>query len=274
MSDLLNKFNILETAEYNGVKIEIVEVSNLEGASSPRMGMELYFGQQSGLKMRMVRIQLRGDSIKTEAGALYYYKGHIQSQTKMGGAVGFIKKGLIGSVTDESAAKPVYTGTGEIYLEPSFKHYIILNLNNTSIIVDKGLFYCCTGDIEVSAQAQGNISSALLGGEGVFQTKLSGTGIVVLESNVPSSEIVAYELQPQEELKVDGNFAIARLETVQFSVTKSDKSLIGSMLNGEGFLNSFIGPGVVWLAPTSPFYYKMMYGNLGNNSINNPSNLR
>lgn len=53
-----------------------------------------------------------------------------------------------------------------------------------------------------------------------------------------------------EELKVDGNFAIARTSGVNFSVTKSDKSLIGSALNGEGFLNTFTGNGTVWLAPT------------------------
>lgn len=273
MSDLLNKINVIETAEYNGAKFELIEISNLEGASSPKMGMELYFGQQAGLKMRQVRVTLSGGSIKTESGALYYYKGNIQSQTKMGGVGGFLKKSLVGGITDESAAKPLYQGNGEIYLEPSFKHYLILNLNNTSIIVDKGLFYCCSGEIDISVQAQGNVSSALLGGEGIFQIKLSGTGVAILELTVPSSEIVAYQLQPGEEMKVDGNFAIARTDSVQFSVTKSDKSILGSMMNGEGFLNTFVGPGIVWLAPTAPFYNEMLFGlPVTNNSFNNSTN--
>ena len=87
---------------------------------------------------------------------------------------------------------------------------------------------------------------------------------------VPSSEIVTYQLQAGEELKVDGNFAIARTSSVNFSVTKSDKSLFGSMVNGEGFLNTFVGPGIVWLAPTAPFYRKIAFGLAGsNNSSNN-----
>lgn len=268
--DLLNKYSVVEAAESNGAVFEILEVSNLEGASNPGMGMELYFAQQAGLKMRQVRVKLNGGSIKTEAGALYYYKGHIQSQTRMGGVGGILKKSIIGGITDESAAKPQYSGEGEIYLEPSFKHYIILNLNSTEIIVDKGLFYCCSGGIDVSTQAQSNLSSALMGGEGLFQIKLSGTGVAVLETTVPSSEIVTYQLQAGEELKVDGNFAIARTSSVNFSVTKSDKSLFGSMVNGEGFLNTFVGPGIVWLAPTAPFYRKIAFGLAGsNNSSNN-----
>ena len=72
------------------------------------------------------------------------------------------------------------------------------------------------------------------------------------ELDVPESEIVSYELTNGEELKVDGNFAIARTSGVSFSVTKSDKSLLGSAINGEGFLNTFKGEGTVWLAPTAP----------------------
>lgn len=269
MSDLLSKYSVLESAKSNGVVFEIIELNNMEGALYPRQGMELYFAQQAGLKMRQVRVLLNNGGIKTEAGALYYYKGHIQSQTKMGGAGGFIMKSLVGKVTDESAAKPMYVGTGEVYLEPSFKHYLPINLNNNAIIVDKGLFYCCSAEIDVSAQMQSNVSSALLGGEGLFQTRLSGTGVAILELTVPATEIVAYELQAGEELKVDGNFAIARTESVSFSVTKSDKGLLGTVMNGEGLLNTFVGPGVVWLAPTAPFYYRVATGTAHSNNSSN-----
>lgn len=269
MSDLLNKYNVLESVSSAGAIFEIIELNNLEGALYPQQGMELYFAQQAGLKMRQVRVKLNDGAIKTEAGALYYYKGHIQAQTKIGGVGGFIKKSLVGSVTDESTAKPMYTGTGEIYLEPSFKHYLPINLNNNTIIVDKGLFYCCSGGIDVSAQMQSNVSSALLGGEGLFQTKLSGTGVAMLELSVPATEIVAYELKPGEELKVDGNFAIARTESVSFSVTKSEKGLIGTIMGGEGLLNTFVGPGVVWLAPTAPFYYRIAMGTAHLNNSHN-----
>ena len=77
---------------------------------------------------------------------------------------------------------------------------------------------------------QKNISSTLLGGEGLFQIELTGSGVVILECSVPKSEIVECEISKSEELKVDGNFAIARTKGVNFSVTKSDKSLFGSAI--------------------------------------------
>jgi uncharacterized protein (AIM24 family) len=170
--------------------------------------------------------------------------------------------------------KPTYRGTGEIMLEPSFKHYMFMELKGNAIIVDKSMFYASSDSVEVGVASQKNISSALLGGEGFFQIKLSGHGIVVLECDVPSNELVLYTLQPGEELKVDGNFAIARTENVTFSVTKSDKSLLGAAMNGEGFLNTFRvsdnQPGKVWLAPTAPLYRKLeMRVAVGSNSSRN-----
>ena len=67
--------------------------------------MQLYFAKQQGLKIRFVRIKLNNTKIKTEAGALYYYKGNIQCKTVVGGLGGIIKKSITGSLTGESAMK-------------------------------------------------------------------------------------------------------------------------------------------------------------------------
>ena len=134
------------------------------------------------------------------------------------------------------------------------------------------MFFCCSSSIEVKSFLQKNISSSILGNEGLFQIELSGNGIVVLECNVPKNEIVEFNLSHGEELKVDGNFAIARTKGISFSVTKSDKTLFGSAINGEGFLNTFSGEGTIWLAPTQPMYQKMKYSMpTNNNSMNNPA---
>lgn len=169
--------------------------------------------------------------------------------------------------------KPEYFGTGEVYLEPSFKHYLVVNLENNAVIVDKEMFYCCSDTINIKPVMQKNLSSVALGQEGIFQIELSGSGVVILESLVPSSEIQQIYLQPGEQLKVDGNFAILRSTSVLFSVTTSDKSLLGSALNKEGFLNTFTTQkgGIVWIAPTAPLYRKLSYGlpisNKGANNI-------
>lgn len=268
--DLDKNMIVLQKCSHNNVDFEVLAYDKLRGAQSVNMAQSMFFAEQTGLKVKQVKITLNNSSIKTEAGALYYSKGKIESKTKSGGATGLFKKAVSGALTNESAIKPTYTGSGEIYLEPSFKHYLVLELDNDSIIVDKGLFFCCSAEIDIKVATQKNVSSALLGGEGVFQIELRGTGVVILELDVPESEIVSYELTNGEELKVDGNFAIARTSGVSFSVTKSDKSLLGSAINGEGFLNTFKGEGTVWLAPTAPMYKRLYTGiSFGNSSINN-----
>ncbi|WP_286311094.1 AIM24 family protein [Romboutsia ilealis] len=270
MNTLENKISIIDSISYDGVDFEIIAYNNLEGSPNVETAMGIFFANQVGLKMKQVRIKLNNSSVKTEAGALYYYKGNIQSKSNIGGVGGLFKKAVSGSITNESAIKPIYSGSGEILLEPSYKHYIIMELNDESIIVDKGMFYCCSDNITVKGVMQKNISSTLLGGEGVFQIELTGSGVVILECNVPKSEIIECKITKGEELKVDGNFAIARTKGVNFSVTKSDKSLFASAINGEGFLNTFSGEGKVWIAPTQPMYEKMKYGfPTNNNSMNN-----
>ena len=105
---------------------------------------------------------------------------------------------------------------------------------------------------------QTNLSAAVKGGEGLFQTKLSGTGICILQSPVPSREILKMELH-NERLQVDGNFAILRTGDIRFTVEKSTKTILGSMTSGEGLLQTFTGTGTVWLAPTQALH-SMRYG--------------
>ena len=233
------------------------------------MATSLYFAKQQGLHIRLVRATVTNSKIKTEAGALYYYKGDISANIDVTGVGSFIKKSVMGKLTNESLAKPEYGGNGEIYLEPSFKHYLLLELNNQSVIVDKGMFYAATGGIEVSAVMQSTFSSAAVGNEGLFQMKIKGTGIVVLESEVPESEIEQIELTGNETLKVDGNFAVLRTEGITFTVTKSNKGLLSSAIGGEGLLNTFKGTGVVWLAPTLPLYHKLAMGGVISNKNSN-----
>lgn len=267
--ELKEKMSIIESISDGNSTFEVIEFNNLDGASDPYMAMNLYFAKQAGLKARIVRIKLNNSSIKTEAGALYYSKGQFVSDAKMGGVGGFFKKGISGALTSESLVKPSYKGTGEIYLEPSFKHYFIMQLNNETIIIDKGVFYCCSDSLELKAVSQKNVSSAVLGGDGIFQLQVSGTGILILELSIPKSEIVEYELDGSEELKVDGDFSFARTGSVKFSVTKSQKSLFKSAMSGEGFLNTYSGIGKVWLAPTSSIYDDLAFGLMpGNSNMN------
>ena len=268
MSTKENK-KIVLSKSYNNATFDVIEYENLEGATDIMMAANLFYAKQQGMKIRSVRITLNNTTVKTEAGALYYSLGNIQSDTKFGGVGGFLKKSVGGALTEESVAKPTYSGKGFIYLEPSFSHYYFLELNNNSIIIDKGLFYCCSDSIDIKSVMNKTMSSLALGNEGAFQIQASGSGIIVLELPVPANEIMEIDLTKYGELKIDGNFAIARTSDVKFTVTKSQKTLLKSAMGGEGFLNTYTGTGKVWIAPTAPVYKKFYspYG-IANDSSN------
>jgi uncharacterized protein (AIM24 family) len=136
-----------------------------------------------------------------------------------------------------------------------------VTLDNGSIIVDKGIFYCSESTLEVGVASQKNITAGLFGGEGWFQTKISGTGTCILESPVPMGEILKYNLD-NERLQVDGNFAILRSDTVKFSVERSGRGIAGKLTSGEGLLQTFEGTGAVWLAPTQSVYHFIAGGSV------------
>ena len=67
------------------------------------------------------------------------------------------------------------------------------------------------------------------------------------------SEIDVIDLY-NDTLKVDGNFAVLRTSSLDFTVERSAKTLIGSAVSGEGLVNVYRGTGQVWLAPTIKVY--------------------
>lgn len=256
-----DNFNVLSKMEGSKCSFEVLEFKNLNGSKDVNSATMLYFMKQANLKLKQVKINLSNGAVKLESGALSFLRGNIEMENKAGGLMGLGKKMLTSKLTGETVFKPTYRGTGEIYLEPSFGFYALLELQNESIIVDDNLFYASEETVEVGAEMQKNLSSTFLGNEGLFQTKISGSGIVVLELPVPENEIVKYTLN-NEVLKVDGNFALLRSRGIDFTVEKSSKSLISSATSGEGLLNVFRGTGEVWLAPTQYVYQRLQLGGL------------
>ena len=137
-------------------------------------------------------------------------------------------------------------------LEPTYKHLILVDVADWggSIVLDDGLFLACDSRLKHKVVARSNVSSAVLGNEGLFNLGIQGNGILCLESAVPKEELIEIELQ-NDVLKVDGNFAIAWSGSLNFTVERSGKSLIGSAASGEGLVNVYRGTGKVLMAPVT-----------------------
>lgn len=256
---LKKDYEVLSSMTNGSTTFEVLVWDELKGGSNVNHAMMTFFMKESNLKMKMLRVKLNNSSVKLEAGALYYMQGNVEMTAKLGGVMGLGKKMFGGMATNETAIKPLYQGSGEVFTEPRFGHFALFKLQDEEIIVDDGVFYACEGDVQVGVAAQKNVSSALLGNESLFQTKVKGSGLVALEIPVPESELVKVTLN-NDVLKVDGNFAVVRTGDITFTVEKSTKSIIGSAASGEGLLNVYKGTGEVWLAPTLAVYKNLSYG--------------
>ncbi len=221
---------------------------------SPFNATAQYFMEKMGVRRRQVIATLKGDNtIVIQAGAMQWTLGNVNATTGVKGAGDFFGKMIKGAVTKESGVKPEYTGKGYLVLEPTYKYLILQDLENwgSGMTVEDGMFLACEGTVNRNVVARKNISSALAGGEGLFSLSLSGKGIACLESNVPYEELVEIELN-NEELKIDGSLAVCWSSSLNFTVERSTKTLIGSAASGEGLVNVYRGTGKVLMSPYAP----------------------
>ncbi len=219
-------------------------------STDPISAIAGYYASQMNVKKRQVVAKLNNDSVIIQAGAMQMLLGNVNVKTDVKGAGDLMKKFIGSKVTGESAIKPRYTGTGVVVLEPTYKYILFEDLSdwNGSIVIEDGMFMACNDTVDMKVVARSNLSSAVLGGEGLFNTSLVGSGIAVLESPVPREEVIEVTLD-NDVLKVDGNQAIAWSGSLKFTVEKTTGSLIGSAASGEGLVNVFRGTGKVLIAP-------------------------
>lgn len=213
-----------------------------------------YFSAEMGVRRRQLVCTLDGRvGVTLQAGAMQWTAGDVRATTGVKGVGDFLGKALRGSVTGESAIKPEYVGTGTVVCEPTYRHILLFSPQaemGGTMVVNDGLFMACTSNIKQRAIMVKRPSAMVAGNEGLFNLGLEGAGYVALESPVPGAELVAVDLEG-DELKVDGNFAIAWSESLSFSVERSGKSLVGSAVSGEGLVNTYRGTGRVLLSPVA-----------------------
>lgn len=209
-----------------------------------------YYASQMNVRKKQALIELNNDSYITSADAMQWTVGDVQSVTDVKGIGDFFGKAIKGSITNESTVKPKYTGTGLLMLEPTYKHLLIEDVSEwgSGMVLDDGMFLACESSVKYNVIMRSNLSSAVLGNQGLFSLKLSGNGLAVLESPVPREELIEIELE-DDVIKIDGNFAVAWSDTLQFTVEKAGKSLIGSAVSKEGFVNVYRGTGKILIAP-------------------------
>ena len=217
---------------------------------TPSSAITAYYSAQMNVRKRQLVCHLSKAPVTIQAGAMQWMLGNVNATTGIKGVGDFLGKAVRGKASGESAIKPEYTGDGLLVLEPTYKHILLVDLAdwNGSIVLDDGLFLACDSRLQHKAVMRSNVSSAVAGNEGLFNLGITGSGALCLESFCPKEELITITLQ-DDVLKVDGNMAIAWSGSLNFTVERSGKSLIGSAASGEGLVNVYRGTGKVLLAP-------------------------
>ncbi|HUX06301.1 MAG TPA: TIGR00266 family protein [Acidobacteriota bacterium] len=184
----------------------------------------------------------QGESFKAEAGAMVSMTNTIEMKATGAG------KGLFGSlkaaVGGESVFASLYTaerGPGELVLAPTLPGDIIRFDLQGTILAQAGAYLAGSPELELSTQGS---FKAMFAGEGLFLSKISGNGIVFLNSY---GAIYEKELAPGEQYIVDTGHIVAFQETVTYKLRKAAKGIFSSLASGEGLVCEYTGPGKIWI---------------------------
>ena len=226
-----------------------------DASVSPMNAMNEYFMSKMGVRRRQVVIDIDKDhSAIIQAGAMQWMGGNVQATSGVKGIGDLLGKAIKGAVTKETAVKPEYVGEGCLVLEPTYKYIILADVGkwgSAGMTIEDGMFLACDANVKSKVVARKNLSSAVLGSEGLFNLSLQGNGIAALESNVPEDELIEVILE-NDELKIDGNLAVCWSSNLEFTVERSTKTLVGSAVSGEGLVNVYRGTGRVLMCPVAP----------------------
>jgi uncharacterized protein (AIM24 family) len=197
-------------------------------------------GQWEGV--RFGKCILNSETIRTESGALHYIRGRIEVESKAPSMGGLLKS----LATGESIFRPTYTGTGEVYLEPSLGGFHVMECAGEAWILEGGAYWAFESSIAIDVHREKSLT-VFKSGEGLldFQTKVSGHGTVVLASQGPVEVI---HLQ-NDKLTADGRLVLARSSGLEYTVQRAAKSLMGTMSSGEYMVRIYEGSGSVLMAP-------------------------
>lgn len=209
-----------------------------------------YYMSQMNCTMKQVHIRLDNNAVRLKPGEMQIMSGNVTTNTGVTGVGDLLGKMVKSKMTGDAPIKPVYKGTGFVLTEPTYQHLIIEDVAKweDGMVCDDGMFVCCDDEVKDDVVMRSNLSSAALGGEGLFSLCLRGNGLAVIKSAFPREELYEVILE-NDTFKIDGNNAICWSNSLQFTVEKSGKSLIGSAASGEGLVNVYRGTGRILMAP-------------------------
>lgn len=157
----------------------------------PSEALLAYYCNEMNVRKRQVICDLKEANITLQAGAMQWTVGNVNATTGVKGVSDLLGKALRGSVTGESAIKPEYTGDGTLVLEPTYKHILLVDLDdwNGSIVLDDGLFLACDASLKHKAVPRSNLPQPSPGTKDFSISVFSDTVFCVWNRRVPRKSL-------------------------------------------------------------------------------------
>ena len=191
-----------------------------------------------------------GEELVAQAGSMIAMSASINANTtlrkgKGGGILGGLKRVVAG----ESLFLSVFQSPSDnntIWLAPRLiGDLMTYELKGQDLIVQATSYLACTSEVDLDVGVQG--LKSLFSGESFFWLTLSGRGLALLTSFGG-----IYEIPVDGEYIVDTGHIVAFEKSLSFSIAKSNSSLIGSFLGGEGLVCRFKGKGMLYCQTHNP----------------------
>lgn len=198
----------------------------------------------------------QNEQIRAEAGAMVAMSPDIQLQAKSTG------KGLFGSIKatmgGESLFSSIFTSesnNAELILAPTtIGDIIVIDLHNETIFANGGSFLAGNPEIEISTQGS---FKALISGTGLFLQKLTGTGLVFINSY---GAIIEKSLGQNEKYIIDTSHIVAFSDTMEYAVKRASKGMFSTIASREALICEFKGPGKLWFQTRNlPAFAQLLY---------------
>ena len=190
-----------------------------------------------------------GESVVSESGELSWMSASIELHTSTGGGGA---KGLFGTLKRAVGGGGLFLteytakgAAGVVAFASKVPGTIIpVEIGGTGYMVHRHGFLCGSPSVHVTVGFQRSLGAGIFGGEGFILQKLAGPAQAWVEF---SGEVVAYDLQPGETLRVHPGHVGMFEERVSFDIV-TVHGIRNVLFGGDGlFLAALTGPGRVWL---------------------------
>lgn len=227
--------------------------------------MRIDIQYQPSYSLAIVQLE-SGEEIRCESGAMVSMSAALALESKMnagksgggmfGAAIGALKKSVLGGESFFITTVRAANEAGEVTLAPATPGDVAkVELGGRPLLVQGGSYLASGPGVDVDTAFSG--LKGLIGGEGLFFLKVSGTGTVLLSS---FGAIHRRTLAPGERYVVDSGHMVAYEDgmtmTTRMAASQGSggfvKRALTSATSGEGLVMEFTGPGEIWMQTRNP----------------------